>query len=327
MTALFRTALLFLAGLTPLLAEVTALTIVPKATDPAIGDEFNSPHGVYLDRNIVVDQKAGLPADRHQLLLFLPGTNGSGTGAKAFCQLGAELGYHVINLTYPTKIPATVCGNDENPKAFAEFRLALIEGGKTKHITIERPDSIEHRLVKLLTFLASRRPQENWAQFLNTDQSIKWETIAVAGQSQGGGHAALIALRHRVARAVCTGAPKDYSKRLDAPAAWYGDPSATPKALIFTFNHRQDPQGCTPAQLLKNLSALKLDEFGPPIDVATEPPPYRHSRSLLTSFPVVADPVTPGNPSARTAHTSVISDANAARWKAVWTYMLTEPAP
>lgn len=322
---LFLRAALFLVTLTPLCAEVTALTILPKATDPAIGDEFNAPHGVYVERDIVVEQKAGLPSDRHELLLFLPGTNGSGTGAKAFCQLGAELGYHVINLTYPTKVAATICGNDEDPKAFADFRMALIEGGKTKHITIARTESIEHRLVKLLNFLQERRPRENWKQFLNADQSIKWETIAVAGQSQGGGHAALIALRHRVARAVCTGAPKDYSKRLDAPAAWYSETSATPKALIFTFNHVQDPQGCTPAQQLLNLKALKLDAFGSPVDVTTATPPYGHARALLTTFPVVTDPIVPGNPSARKAHGSVITDANAARWKPVWTYMLTEP--
>ena len=326
MTALLRTAL-FLLGLTPLLAEVTNVEIVPRATDPAIGEEFNAPHHIYLNRGIVVDHETGLVPDRHELLLFLPGTNGTGAGAKAFCRLAADLGYHVINLTYPTKIAATVCGNDEDPKAFAEFRLALIEGGKTRHITIERADSIENRLIKLLTLLAARRPRENWEQFLNPDQSIKWAAIAVAGQSRGGGHAALIALRHRVARAVCTGAPKDYSKRLDAPAAWYGDAPATPKALIFTFNHRQDPQGCTPAQLLRNLSALKLDELGAPVDVAVESPPYHHSRALLTSFPLVSDPVVPGNPSARTAHGSVISDGNAERWKPVWTYLLTEKTP
>ena len=45
-------------------------------------------------------------------------------GAKALCELAAELGYHVINLMYPEDIPATVCAGDGNPGALA-LRSAL----------------------------------------------------------------------------------------------------------------------------------------------------------------------------------------------------------
>src|SRR5271166_5091306 len=96
--------------------------------------------------------------------------------------------------------------------------------------------SLGLRVFKLLLYLKTLRPREHWEQFLNDDDSIKWETIAVAGQSQGGGHAALIGIKHQVARVLCFGSPKDYSKRLNAPAAWYGDESATPKDRFFAFN-------------------------------------------------------------------------------------------
>ena len=143
--------------------------------------------------------------------------------------------------------------------------MAIIQGGQSKHITISTADSIENRLQNA-RLSEARRPREQWGQFLNQDGTIRWEAIAVAGQSQGGGHAALIAIKHRVARAICTGAPKDFSKRLNAPAAWYGDESATPKACFFTFNHRQDIKGCTPEQLLQTLAALGFDAFGAPVD-------------------------------------------------------------
>ena len=134
----------------------------------------------------------------------------------------------------------------------------------------------------------------------------------------------MIGIKHRVARVMCFGAPKDYSKRLNAAAAWYGEESATPKSLFFAFNHHQDPKGCTPEQLLSNLHALALDAFGPVAEVDSEAFPYHHARILYTSFPVVTVTGVESE-GAKTAHGSAINSKNADRWKQVWTYMLTEP--
>ena len=199
----------------------------------------------------------------------------------------------------------------------------MITGGQSKHLVLNRAEGIENRLIKVLEYLRQKRPDEDWARFLNPDSSPNWSVMAVAGQSQGGGHAALIGIKHRVARVICTGAPKDYSKRLDSPAAWYSLASATPKSCFFTFNHRQDIKACTPEQLMQNLTALKLDEFGPPVDPAQDNFPYRHTRILLTSFPEVTidGPTSKG---AKQAHNSMLASAHADRWKNVWTYLLTE---
>ena len=121
---------------------------------------------------------------------------------------------------FPNDTPATACANDANPKAFENFRMAIIQGGRAsvrggrQNFSIERPESIENRLIKLLWYLKPLWPKDHWEQFLNDNGTIKWESIAVAGQSQGGGHAALIGIKHRVARVLCFGAPKDYSNRL-----------------------------------------------------------------------------------------------------------------
>ena len=317
--------------------DVTVVSILPSVTDPAI-KTFDSPHAIYINRKIIVQNEPELPRDRHELLLWLTGTGGKAQGAAVgFCGLAADLGYHVISLMYPDELAATACANDSDPKSFETFRLAIIQGGHAtcqngrKEMTIAQPESIENRLAKLLLHLKTIRPLEHWEQFLNADGAIKWERIAVAGQSQGGGHAALIGIKHRVARVICTGAPKDYSKRLNAPAAWYLLPSATPKDRFFTFNHRQDPVGCTPAELLENLKSLGLDTFGPLVDAAVENPPYHHTREFTTSYPVVTETAEKAtadgknSPWAATAHTSVIATKNAARWNQVWTYLLTEP--
>lgn len=312
-------------------AEVTNVAVLPSVTDPAI-KTFIAPHRLYVNRDIVVECKPELPQDRHELLLFIPGTKakdstGTPRGPVAFINLAADLGYHVVFLQYPNEIPASICMNDANLNAFEEFRMAIIRGGKSKHISIARSDSIENRLIKLLQHLEKIRPKEKWEQFLNEDGSIKWESIAVAGQSQGGGHAVLIGIKHRAARVLCFGAPKDYNQRRGVPAAFYREKSATPKSRFFVFNHRQDYTGGTsPEQLRENLTALKLDALAPAADVDTEPFPYHHSRILITGYPAVS--VTgPQSEGSLTAHFSMLSPKNAERWKQVWTYMLTEKTP
>ena len=193
-------------------AKVTSFPVIPSKTDPEI-KTFDEPHWMYVNRDIVIKHKADVARDRHELLLWLTGTGGKGHDARGFSKLAADLGYHVVSLMYPNDIPASACANDKNPQAFEVFRMAIIQGGhatysiRRKEMSIERSESIENRLIKLLQHLQKLRPEENWSQFLNENGSIKWESIAVAGQSQGGGHAALIGIQHRVARVMCFGAP------------------------------------------------------------------------------------------------------------------------
>lgn len=308
--------------------QVTVFPVRPTATDPQI-KTFTEPHYIYIDRDIVVNHQANLPADRHELLLFLDGTGGKGKGPVGFLSLAASLGYHVINLMYPDDVPATVCALDRDPTQFEKFRMAILQGGSAlvraerETFTIQPSESVQNRLVKALARLQELRPQENWGQFLQSDGSIRWASIAVAGQSQGGGHAALIGEEHAVERVLCFGAPKDYSIANHAPAAWYSNPSATPKSRFFAFNHHQDPKGCTPAQLLENLKALGLDKVGPIAEVDKEPFPYHHAHILYTSYPAVTVQG-PESAGAKIAHGSAVNTKNADRWKQVWTYMLTE---
>lgn len=304
-------------------AEVTTFSVRPSVTDPEIRT-FDSPHCVYVNREIVVEHKSGLPADQHKLLLWLPGTGGNASGAGEFCKLAADQGYHVISLMYPDSIPAAICRDDEDPKAFENFRMAIIQGGRTKYISIEKAESIESRLIHLLIFLREKRPRENWSDFLTKEDGIKWEALIPAGQSQGGGHAALLAVKHCVARVICTGAPKDYSRKRDAPAAWYLENSATPKNRFFTFNHWQDPVGCTQTQMLRNFRILNLNSCGGAVDTTVEQPPYRHTRILMTSYPAVTINEKKDMEAAKMAHTSVIANKYADRWMNVWKYMLTE---
>jgi hypothetical protein len=307
----FRTFLLAIVLSVPAMCEPVWISVVPSKTDPEI-HTFDTPHSVCIDRSMVLESNRG----RHELLLFLPGTGGSHRGAKAFLETAAALGYHVIELMYPDDVSASVCDDDRDPKAFESFRMAIIEGGSSPRMSIARQESIENRLEKLLLRLEAKRPRERWDQFLH-GSDIAWDHIAVAGQSQGGGHAALIAIKHHVRRVLMFGAPKDFSRALNAPAAWYNEPSATPAAAFFAINHLQDHQACSFAEVLQNQYALHMDQFGPPENVDSEAPPYRHARILTTNYPGTAV-------DSKTAHGTAISDRNQSVFRTVWTYMLTE---
>lgn len=298
-------------------AAMEGIAILPSRTDPEI-KTFDFPHHVFVDRDIMVRQVKNKPAPRNELLLWMTGTGGRSRGAGEFCQLAISQGYHVINLTYPTDIPATICKRDEDPRSFEEFRLAIIQGGRHKHITVSRTDSIENRVTKLLQFLAKSRAREGWGQFIAEEGRVKWEKLVPAGQSQGGGHAFLMAMKHKVARVIATGAPKDWDPKRNASAAWLLGESATPKDRFFTFNHQQDYQGCTPEQQWQTLKDFGLAKFAPVVSVDEKKPPYDHSRCLTTNHPG-------GKLESSPAHTSVIANQNAALFKPVWLYMLTEP--
>lgn len=296
-----------------LLLSIDRFRVLPSDTDPSI-HQFDVPHTIYYDPAVT---------QRNELLVFLPGTNGRTAGINGFCSTAAELGYQVVNLMYPDDTAAATVAYDPDPDAFLDFRLAIIEGSpNSKHIYVDRANSIENRLIKLLQYLDGKQPEGHWGKYLTSDGNLDWPHIAVSGLSQGAGHAALIAIRHQVARAVLFGGPKDYSRVTYKPAAWY-TPPATPLNLIFTFNHERDRQACVFKEQLEICHTMGLDQFGPPVDVDTAMPPFGNSHVLYTNYPM-----TP--PTSVRFHTSVVADAStpkapdgSAVFQPVWVYMLT----
>ncbi|HLK13704.1 MAG TPA: hypothetical protein VKT78_02780 [Fimbriimonadaceae bacterium] len=302
----------------PSATGVTRVAFRPSLTDTAI-TQFDEPHVLYIARGV---------KQRGELLLFLPGTNGSPGRENLFCETAAENGYQVLSLMYPDTTPASVVGRSTDRSAFESFRLEVIEGKNlSTYVQVDRTNSIESRLIKALQFLQSKRPREKWGQYVTESGELNWEKIAVSGLSQGAGHAGLIATKHRVARAILFGGPKDFDRASNSPAAWYTDRPETPQRDIFTFNHQQDRQGCTYPEQLLNCKAIGLDALAPPADVDSIAPPFGNSHILTTNYP--GTPV----PSVQ-AHTSVVADGSTPKrsdgsplFKPVWLYMLTSGEP
>jgi hypothetical protein len=301
-------SLLFLSGSVGVAngqgSKVSVREILPSKTDSRIdmfsGDGWD--HCVYYQASA---------AKKHQLLVFLPGTGGKGHGAVDFCTLAASQGFHVVSLAYPSSISISVYHSSTNPDAFLKARENILYGkAPFQKLTVNEPNSIQNRLVKVVQYLAKRYPNEGWNQFLDRDDSLLWSKLVLTGQSQGGGHAAVLAMQHEVARVLMFGSPKDFNIHFQKPAKWYSAPSATPLDRFFSFVHDADEgHGCTYPQQLENYRAMKLMPRYRVINVDQASPPYQHTR-LLTSSRSVKNP-----------HASVISNGNYAN---VWAYMLKE---
>lgn len=288
-------------------------TVLPSATDATI-NSFDTAHGVYFNPSV---------KSKNKLVVFIPGTNGSGLGGKLFSQAAANEGFHVVSLSYPTSVAATVCHSQKDENCFENFRREIIEGKDLSSlIEVNKSNSIENRLQKLLAHLKKNFANENWGQYLNKNDEINWELLILSGQSQGGGHAPLMAKLHKVSRVIMFSAPKDWDRTNNKPAKWYGE-GKTPLKNYFAFNHIQDKQGCDYDQQLENLKSLGLFAFGEAVDVDKTAPPFKNSRILITDYP--NKPVT-----SMEAHTSLMGDARTPldangvpRFKPVWIYMLT----
>jgi hypothetical protein len=279
--------------------------VVPSITDKRI-NQFSGggwEHCVYYSPSV---------APRHQLVVFLPGTGGTGHGARAFCTLAAQQGFHVVSIAYPSTISISVVRDSSDPDAFLKARENVIFGkAPFDKLRVDEPNSIHNRVRKLLRYLATTYPKEHWDQYRTGKGSLEWGKLVLAGQSQGGGHAALMGMQHEVARVLMFGSPKDFNTHFQEPAKWYSGPNATPLNRFFSFVHSADEgHGCTYRQQLENYRALKLLPQYKVIDVDKAPAPYRHSRLLTASRPE------------KEPHTAVIGNPD---YRDVWKYMLEGP--
>jgi pimeloyl-ACP methyl ester carboxylesterase len=263
--------------------------ITPHATDAAI-TQWNPAHVAMLDTS---------RAARPVLFLYLHGQGGSGGGAQELLRVAAGEGLFTVGLTYPNDwTPFTYC-NGSNSDCYENLRREILDGvDRSPFISVDQTNCVEHRLLRLVQFLASEHPAEGWGQFLSGD-SIRWGSVLVWGHSQGGANAAVLARNAEVLGACLTAPATDFVG--NQPAAWWSS-HATPTQRYAGFCHAQD-------QLSAKLAAwhsIGMDAFGAVRDVAGATSPFGLVHELSTSVaPAVAgqyhnsvdqDSVTPRGP-------------------------------
>lgn len=306
-----KASFFFPNGSTPVAAGLKHKVIIPSLTDAGIDNTFGY-HQTYLNT-------AATPLNK--LFLFFPGSNSSPFGYDAIQKLAADEGYHALGISYSNATISPLCAGSNDSLCFDKVRNEVITGINTTNLVdVNQANSINNRVLKVLQYLNTNFPSENWGQYYNGN-SINWEKIAVAGHSQGGGHAALIAKQKLVDRAVLLAAPKDYfTAPLNRPAAWINLPSTTPTCRYYALVHQVDNLGCTPVQQLTIFRRLKIDTFSTtPAVFETSNGDYNKSRIIVSTFPGL---------SGSSAHNIVAVDVAAANickvpyFTAAWRYLI-----
>jgi hypothetical protein len=260
-------------------ADEPTHTIAPSLTDPAITD----PAAPAPSRGDNLVWLAPEPRRVGKLLVFLP-TGGLTNLPSEFTELGtvaARLGYHTIILAYRNEAPIAAlptaplpgCGPAELPSLAApncarDARREILDGGgESAVVDVDRANSIENRLDKLLVYLAATYPAEGWSRFIDdsgAEPQPKWSETVIAGSSLGAGEAAMIAERHDVYRAALL------HGWVDARHGWVAL-GATPSADYFTLIHARDnffARTCYAYLALKLTPACPLADFPLPVDPA-----------------------------------------------------------
>jgi hypothetical protein len=226
--------------------------IVPSLTDPAIVDTTptRGNHLVWL---------APQPRRVGKLLVFLP-TGGPTNVPSEFTELlsvAGRLGYHTVALAYRNEAPVAAnppagCGplpakDPLNPTCSIDVRIEILNGGQpgSPLVNINRANSIENRLNKLLVYLDREHPSDGWGQFIDDPTGPNpqpvWAKTVIAGASLGAGEAAIIASQHDVFRAALL------HGWVDASHGWIVKPvdlpdgvGKTPSTKYFTLIHQHD---------------------------------------------------------------------------------------
>ncbi|MEW6196656.1 MAG: hypothetical protein AB1521_16030 [Bacteroidota bacterium] len=247
--------------------------ILPFETDNQI-DGHNEPHYILYNKN--------KSEHLNKLLLFFPGTNARPYDYLKFMQTATQLGYHAIGLSYENNesINLEVCPQTKDSTCHRRARYE-IWFGEDQHVNlnISFSNSIINRLTKLLMYLAKNYADENWQQFLDENNSIKWERIISAGHSQGGGHAGFASKYFKVDKVIMISA----TDWVDGKTAdWIRKPGPTEAVKYFGFIHTKDvPIYNTIPITWRDYGML---QFGLMKNIDVIQRPYDNSHSLTTSL-------------------------------------------
>jgi hypothetical protein len=262
-------------------ADRVLYLIGPQETDPRITEELQDHFVIYYKH---------VPANG-KLLVFLPGTDAMPRYYQSILDTGAQLGYKVIGLEYQNiGNPTELSESSQDPEAQAKVRLARLTGQNVSPFVHMTPgNSIEERLLSLLSFLDRAHPTENWSAFYSGDK-IHWPLVCVAGHSQGAGMAAFIAKREPVLRAALLSGPGDLSRQTKGfVPSWLYEPGKTPSERIFAAYHITEQQR-RPGFFQRRFDAMGIGKFGLPVRAEEVAPPYAHSHIIqMTLTPAVSD--------------------------------------
>jgi hypothetical protein len=266
--ALIVVAVALLAGC------ATVRSVPPPDTDPAI-DVRSGDHVVAVPA--LPQLRAGT------LFVFFPGTGGRPDQYTDIVRRAAELGFHAVSLDYENSrsINFHICPG-EPVQCYEDARVEILTGAESPYVEpdVDVANSAFNRLLRLVEHEHAAHPDEGWDRYL-AGGVLRWDRIAVGGHSQGGGHAAMTAKLHTVARVLLFGATE--------PRPWTAEPFATPPDRFWGLVHANEGSfvGIT-------LSWANLAIPGALVEVGTSPPASASHRLVTTVTTCGGDPTSNG---------------------------------
>lgn len=221
---------------------------------------------------------------RNTLLVYLPGTFANPLGAQLFPSLAANHGFHAVSLVYPNdQSAASLCASSTDTNCFLNMRKETLEGvDYTSVVTVDSTNSIYNRLEKLLIYLNSQFPSQNWSQFM-AGGTLQWSSMIIAGHSQGGGHAAVASLDHAFERVIMFASPDDFSTQFNSLAPWSNSTHTTLDSNYYAFGHLDD--GASPfSRQFSHWNRLGAGTTGDSVYIDQVSSPYFLSRMLYTRY-------------------------------------------
>lgn len=290
-----------------------ASEIDPRAREhPEIDFVFKDDKGKVQDlQHATVDTRV---PSQGKLVIWLMGHN-----AGLFERV-ASYGLHGIEVSYANRWISKLTKEQlADGESIGKIRLEAATGEDfSPLVSIPKPDGVMERSLQFVKWLARENPQGRWEQFLTPDgNGLLWEKVILSGISHGSTTAARFALHQKVDRVVMFSGPRDNTEN------WQGRPSATTPNRFFGFTHVLDG-GWVADHYCRSWQLLKMQQFGPIVNVENAAPPFSNTRRLITDGDVKKD--------GRRAHTAVIPGGTAIKdtegkyiHEAVWRYLFTHP--
>jgi hypothetical protein len=204
-------------------------------------------------------------------------------------------------------------------KFLGKIRLEAATGEDfSDQVEIPKADGMMERSLQLVKWLTKQNPQGQWDYFLTPDgNGLRWDRVIMSGSSHGSTTATRFAIHQKVDRVVMFCGPRDQYE------TWQGLPSATPHNRFFGFSHVLD-SGWSGGHYCRSWEQLKLNDYGPIVDVDQTAPPFGNTRRLITAADVKGDAkrahssVTPGGAAVKDASGKYVHEE-------VWRYLFNEP--
>jgi hypothetical protein len=255
---------------------------------------------------------------KDRLFIFIPGTFVGPNVYTRILQSGAKYGYYTIGISYSNSqtIQSFCTGNNQN--CIRDIFREYLEGvDYSVEVNVSASNSFENRITKFIRYLNSNFPNENWGRFLNSDNTIKWEKVSLAGHSQGSGHALYISKTRKLLRASLFSGPNGFRLANGQFPNWLTSNGLTENGSVFAFTNTLDAIAeWNELQLVWNNLGM-LGQFQTVDNVSN----FNGAHKLFTSIDLPPAIVNPEHGSTVANENTPLDNEGNAVFEIVWKYM------